>query len=124
MSNEEQKMWVLQDSSTNAYESMIIYAPVDTKGMQSVMSGCDSSSIAVLPSGFSILPDGIESRAMVITSRPEEKSAEGGSLLTMAFQILISNTPTTKLSVDSVESVNTLISCTLQNIKTTLQCED
>ncbi|XP_057773108.1 homeobox-leucine zipper protein GLABRA 2 isoform X2 [Salvia miltiorrhiza] len=124
MQNEEHKMWVLQDSSTNAYESMIIYAPVDIKGMQSVITGCDSSNIAVLPSGFSILPDGIESRPLVITSRPEEKSAEGGSLLTMAFQILISNASATKLSLDSVESVNILISCTLQNIKTTLQCED
>ncbi|XP_042020981.1 homeobox-leucine zipper protein GLABRA 2-like [Salvia splendens] len=125
MQNEEHKMWVLQDSSTNTYESMIIYAPVDIKGMQSVMTGCDSSNMAVLPSGFSILPDGVESRPSVITSKPEEeKSAEGGSLLTMAFQILISNASATKLSLDSVESVNTLISCTLENIKTTLQCED
>lgn len=124
MKNEEQKMWVLQDSSTNAYESMIIYAPVDINGMQAVMTGCDSSNIAVLPSGFSILPDGFESRPLVITSRPEEKSTEGGSLLTMAFQILISNSSTAKLSLDSVDSVNTLISCTLQNIKNTLQCED
>ncbi|KAH6758817.1 HD-ZIP IV family of homeobox-leucine zipper protein with lipid-binding START domain-containing protein [Perilla frutescens var. frutescens] len=124
MKNDVQKMWVLQDSSTNAYESMIIYAPVDIKGMQAVMTGCDSSNIAVLPSGFSILPDGIESRPLVITSRPEEKSTEGGSLLTMAFQILISNSSTAKLSLDSVDSVNTLISCTLQHIKSTLQCED
>lgn len=124
MKNEEHKMWVLQDSSTNAYESMIVYAPVDINGMQAVMKGCDSSNIAVLPSGFSILPDGVESRPVVITCRPEEKSTEGGSLLTMAFQILISNSSTAKLSLDSVDSVNTLISCTLQKIKTTLQCED
>ncbi|KAK6125001.1 hypothetical protein DH2020_041275 [Rehmannia glutinosa] len=124
MKSDEHNMWVLQDSSTNAYESMVVYAPVDINGMQSVMTGCDSSNIAVLPSGFSILPDGIESRPFVITSRPEEKSTEGGSLLTIAFQILISNSPTAKLSVDSVDSVNTLISCTLQNIKSSLQCED
>lgn len=124
MKTDEHKMWVLQDSSTNAYESMVVYAPVDINGMQSVMTGCDSSNVAVLPSGFSILPDGIESRPLVITSRPEEKSTEGGSLLTIAFQILISNSPTAKLSVDSVDSVNTLISCTMQNIKSSLQCED
>ncbi|PIN13685.1 Transcription factor PHOX2/ARIX, contains HOX domain [Handroanthus impetiginosus] len=124
MKTDEQNVWVLQDSSTNAYESMVVYAPVDINGMKSVMNGCDSSNIAVLPSGFSILPDGIESRPFVITSKPEEKSTEGGSVLTIAFQILISNSPTAKLSVDSIDSVNTLVSCTLQNIKRSLQCED
>lgn len=117
-------MWVLQDSSSNAYESTVMYAPVDIKGMQAVMTGCDSSNVAILPSGFSILPDGIETRPLVIMCRPEEKSAEGGSLLTVAFQILISNSPNGKLSIDSVDSVNNLISRTLQNIKTSLQCED
>jgi homeobox-leucine zipper protein len=124
MKSKENSMWILQDSCTNAYESMVVYAPVDITGMQSVMTGCDASSIAVLPSGFSILPDGLESRPLVITSRPEEKSTEGGSLLTISFQILTNTSPTAKLSMESVESVNTLISCTLRNIKTSLQCED
>ncbi|XP_057967176.1 homeobox-leucine zipper protein GLABRA 2 [Malania oleifera] len=117
-------MWILQDSCTNAYESMVVYAPVDITGMQSVMTGCDSSNVAILPSGFSILPDGVETRPLVITSRPEEKSTEGGSLLTIAFQIQTNSSPAAKLTMESVESVNTLISCTLRNIKTSLQCED
>lgn len=120
----KENMWILQDSCTNSYESMVVYAPVDVTGMQSVMTGCDSSDIAILPSGFSILPDGLESRPLVITSKPEEKSTEGGSLLTTAFQILTSNSPTAKLSMESVESISNLISCTLRNIKTSLQCED
>ncbi|KAL7191293.1 hypothetical protein ACSBR2_023377 [Camellia fascicularis] len=124
MKSKENSMWILQDSCTNAYESMVVYAPVDITGMQSVMTGCDASNIAILPSGFSILPDGLESRPMVITSRPEEKSTEGGSLLTIAFQILINTSPTAKITMESVESVNTLISCTVRNIKTSLQCED
>lgn len=117
-------MWILQDCCINAYESMVVYAPVDITGMQSVMTGCDSSNIPILPSGFSILPDGLESRPLLITSRPEEKSTEGGSLLTIAFQILTNTSPTAKITTESVESVNTLISCTLRNIKTSLQCED
>ncbi|XAR67704.1 hypothetical protein NMG60_11002579 [Bertholletia excelsa] len=122
----EKSMWILQDSCTNAYESTVVYAPVDTAGMQSVMTGCDASNVAVLPSGFSILPDGLESRPLVITSRPEEKGSEpeGGSLLTIAFQVLTNTSPTAKLAMESVESVNTLISCTLRNIKKSLQCED
>lgn len=120
----KENMWILQDSCTNSYESMVVYAPVDVNGMQSVMTGCDSSNVPILASGFSILPDGLESRPIVITSRPEEKSNEGGSLLTIAFQILTNNSPSAKPSMESVESVNTLISCTLRNIKTALQCED
>ncbi|CAI9767185.1 unnamed protein product [Fraxinus pennsylvanica] len=124
MKTKDQNMWTLQDSCKNAYESMVVFAPVDVNGMQSVITGCDSSNIAVLSSGFSILPDGIESRSSVITSRPEEKSTEGGSLLTIAFQILASNSLTAKLSMESIDSVNTLISCTLQNIKRIMQCEE
>ncbi|EXB74519.1 Homeobox-leucine zipper protein GLABRA 2 [Morus notabilis] len=124
MKSKENSMWILQDCCTNAYESMVVYAPVDITGMQSVMTGCDSSNLTVLPSGFSILPDGVESRPLVITSRPEEKTSEGGSLLTVAFQILTNTSPTAKLTMESVDSVNTLISCTLKNIKTSLQCEE
>ncbi|CAL1378113.1 unnamed protein product [Linum trigynum] len=118
----ETTTWILQDSSTNGYESTIVYAQVDIPGMQSVITGCDSSNITILPSGFSILPDGIDSRPQVITSM-EDKGSDGGSLLTIAFQILTSTSPTAKLSVESVESVNALISCTLRNIKTSLECE-
>ncbi|KAF7814256.1 homeobox-leucine zipper protein GLABRA 2 [Senna tora] len=118
--------WILQDSCTNAYESMVVYAPVDITPMQSVITGCDSSNLPILPSGFSILPDGI--RPSVITSKHQENTngggGRGGSLLAMAFQLLASTSPTAKLTRESVESVNTLISCTLRNIRTSLQCED
>lgn len=105
------------------YESTVVYAPVDITAMQSVITGCDSSNVSIMPSGFAILPEGIESRPLVISSRAEDKST-GGSLLTIAFQVLISESPTAKLSMESIESVNNLISCTLHNIKTGLQCED
>nr|XP_010920411.1 homeobox-leucine zipper protein GLABRA 2 isoform X2 [Elaeis guineensis] len=118
-------MWVLQDSSTNAYESMIVYAPVDIEEMQSVMTGCDSSNMAILPSGFSILPDELETRPLVITSKPEEKATDGGgSLLTVGVQVLANTSPLAKLTMESVETASTLISCTLQNIKKAFQCED
>ncbi|GAB2269400.1 Homeobox-leucine zipper protein GLABRA 2 [Dionaea muscipula] len=118
-------MWVIQDSCTNAYESMVVYAHADMTGMQSVMTGCDSSGMAILPSGFSILSDGLESRPLLITSRQDqEKSSdsEGGSLLTIGLQIVTSAaSPTAKVSM---ESITTIICCTLRNIKTSLRCED
>lgn len=124
MKSKENNMWILQDSCTNSYESMVVYAPVDITGIQSVMTGCDSSNLAILPSGFSIIHDGLESRPMVITSRLEEKNTEAGSLFTIAFQILTNASPTAKLTMESVDSVNSLISCTLRNIRTSLHCED
>ncbi|XP_047333515.1 homeobox-leucine zipper protein GLABRA 2 [Impatiens glandulifera] len=121
---DENNMWIIQDSSTNVYESTVVYAPVDIVDMQSVMTGCDSSNTVILSSGFSILPDGIESRPLVISTRQEEKSSEGGSLLNLAFQVLTNNSPSAKLTMESVESVSSLISCTLLNIKTALHCEE
>ncbi|KVI05986.1 hypothetical protein Ccrd_015688 [Cynara cardunculus var. scolymus] len=122
----KENMWMLEDSCTNSYESMVVCAPVSVSSMQSVMAGCDSSNISILPSGFSILPDGVETRPLVITSKAQDKSWEGlgGSLLTVGFQILTSNSPTGKHSIESVESINTLISTTLHNIKVGLQCDD
>ncbi|KAL4583889.1 hypothetical protein LXL04_008474 [Taraxacum kok-saghyz] len=115
----KENTWMVQDSSTNTYESMVVYAPVCVTNMQSVMGGCDSSNIAILPSGFSILPDGVDTRPLVISTKGQDQSLEGGSLLTVGFQIL-----TDKFSLESVESVNTLISSTLQSIKAGLRCED
>ncbi|CAL9109771.1 unnamed protein product [Musa acuminata var. zebrina] len=123
-SSERTNIWVLQDCSTNSYESMVVFAPVEIDGTQSVMNGCDSSRLAILPSGFSILPDGLETRPLVITSRPQERTMEGGSLLTVAFQILADASPVARPTTESVETINTLVSCTLQNIKKALQCED
>nr|ALU58320.1 homeobox-leucine zipper protein GLABRA2 [Mesembryanthemum crystallinum] len=124
MKTKENSIWVVQDSCTNTYESMVVYAPVDISSMQSVMTGCDSSNVAVLPSGFSILPDGSESRPLVLTTRQDDKNTEGGSLLTVALQVITNSSPTAKLTVESVEPVSTLISRILRNIKTSLQCED
>lgn len=117
-------MWVLQDSLTNEYESMVVYAQVDITSMKSVMAGCDPGNITTLPTGFSILPDGHQSRPMVISSSKEEKGAEGGSLLTMASQILASASQTAEMTAQSVEYVNNVISHTLKNIKASLQGED
>ncbi|GAB2293530.1 hypothetical protein Dimus_027737 [Dionaea muscipula] len=122
--SKENGVWLIQDCCTNAYESMVVYAQVDISGMQSVMTGCDSGSIAVLPSGFSILPDGLESRPHVITSRQEEKSTEGGSLLTIGIQIVTNASPTAKVSLEIPEPITALISCTLRSIKTSFQSQE
>ena len=80
--------------------------------MNVVLSGGDPDYVALLPSGFAILPDG--------PAQQEEGNPEvgtGGSLLTVAFQILVDSIPTAKLSLGSVATVNSLIKCTVERIK-------
>ncbi|KAK8974983.1 hypothetical protein V6N11_014395 [Hibiscus sabdariffa] len=113
----QNSMLILQETCIDAAGSLVVYAPVDITAMHVVMNGGDSSYVALLPSGFAIIPDcpGPNSNGRL--------GGVGGSLLTVAFQILVNSLPTAKLTVESVETVNNLISCTVQKIKAALQCE-
>ncbi|KAL9680636.1 hypothetical protein QQ045_018521 [Rhodiola kirilowii] len=104
----QSNMLILQESCTDATSSLVIYAPVDFGAMTSVLSGGDPDYVALLPSGFAIYPDG----------------PAGGSLLTVAFQILVDSQPTAKLSLGSVATVNQLISSTVERIKEALAAEE
>uniref|UniRef100_A0A7N0V093 Uncharacterized protein n=1 Tax=Kalanchoe fedtschenkoi TaxID=63787 RepID=A0A7N0V093_KALFE len=116
--NANQSMLILQETCIDAAGSLVVYAPVDTPAMHLVMNGGDSAYVALLPSGFAIVPD---SPGPV---RSQDGSGRaGGSLLTVAFQILVNSLPTAKLTVESIETVNNLISCTVQKIKSALHSE-
>ncbi|XP_020219711.1 homeobox-leucine zipper protein ANTHOCYANINLESS 2 [Cajanus cajan] len=117
----QSSMLILQETCTDASGSLVVYAPVDIPAMHVVMNGGDSAYVALLPSGFSIVPDGSgggEDQGGVAS-----QARAGGCLLTVAFQILVNSLPTAKLTVESVETVNNLISCTVQKIKAALHCE-
>ncbi|KAH0894457.1 hypothetical protein HID58_056886, partial [Brassica napus] len=123
----ESNMLILQESCTDASGSYVIYAPVDMMAMNVVLSGGDPDYVALLPSGFAILPDGstrggnasVVAEGEVVTST----ASNCGSLLTVAFQILVDSVPTAKLSLGSVATVNSLIKCTVQRIKDALACD-
>ncbi|XP_057536748.1 homeobox-leucine zipper protein MERISTEM L1-like [Amaranthus tricolor] len=104
----QSNMLILQESTTDATGSYVIYAPVDIVAMNVVLNGGDPDYVALLPSGFAILPDG---------SVGSMEVGSGGSLLTVAFQILVDSVPTAKLSLGSVATVNSLIKCTVERIK-------
>lgn len=118
----QSSMLILQETSIDAAGAVVVYAPVDIPAMQAVMNGGDSAYVALLPSGFAILPN-----AQAAEERKGHGNGgcmeEGGSLLTVAFQILVNSLPTAKLTVESVETVNNLISCTVQKIKAALHCD-
>ncbi|XP_052183077.1 homeobox-leucine zipper protein ANTHOCYANINLESS 2-like [Diospyros lotus] len=109
---------MLQETQTDASGSIVVYAAVDIAAMQLVMSRGDSSSVALLPSGFAVVPyykHGNSTDNLV--------PVEGGSLLTVGFQILVDrHPPTAKISMESVDSVKGLLLRTVQRIKAALHC--
>jgi len=126
MNSNQSSMLILQETCIDEAGSLVVYAPVDIPAMHVVMNGGDSAYVALLPSGFAIVPDGPGSGGLEngnATANGGGEARVSGSLLTVAFQILVNSLPTAKLTVESVETVNNLISCTVQKIKAALQCE-
>ncbi|KAG9145400.1 hypothetical protein Leryth_008319 [Lithospermum erythrorhizon] len=118
----QSNMLILQESCTDSTGSYVIYAPVDIGAMNLVLNGGDPEYVALLPSGFAILADGPNSHGDGC-SIPEMIGTSGGSLLTVAFQILVDSVPTAKLSLGSVATVNGLIKCTVERIRNALGCD-
>ena len=115
-------MLILQETWSDVSGALVVYAPVDISSMSVVMNGGDSANVALLPSGFAVLP-GISPSyhgGQSNSNGPLVKPDINGSILTVGFQILVNNAPTAKLTVESVETVNNLISCTIQKIKAAL----
>lgn len=106
---------ILQESCTDPTASYVIYAPVDAVSVNMVLTGNgDPDYVHLLPSGFAILPYGTPDGGAM---------GEAGSLLTVAFQILVDSTPTAKLALGSVATANNLIVCTVEKIKAALSCQ-
>ncbi|XP_058072618.1 homeobox-leucine zipper protein ROC2-like isoform X2 [Magnolia sinica] len=115
----QSNMLILQESCTDSTGSFVIYAPVDIVAMNVVLNGGDPDYVALLPSGFAILPDG-----PMMHGGGSGEVGSGGSLLTVAFQILVDSVPTAKLSLGSVATVNSLIACTVERIKAAVTCDN
>jgi homeobox-leucine zipper protein len=97
-------MLILQECCADEVCWLVVYAPIDVAAMSGILNGGDPDSVALLPSGFAILPDA-------------ETGTGSGSLLTLAFQILVDHVPTARLSLGSVATVNKLISNTILRLK-------
>ena len=128
-------MLILQESCIDASGSLVVYCPVDLPAINIAMSGEDPSYIPLLPSGFTISPDGRtepggggggggDGASTSSSAVPPGNTAgrSSGSLITVAFQILVSSLPSAKLNLESVTTVNNLIGTTVQQIKAALNC--
>ncbi|KAF8089857.1 hypothetical protein N665_0495s0006 [Sinapis alba] len=112
----QKKMMVLQECYMDSLGGMIVYSPLDMATMNIAASGeVDPLNIPILPSGFTISND---------NSRGSMAAEDGGTVLMLAFQILVSdgNSRTKNVSENSVDRVSRLISRTVQNIKLLLNC--
>ena len=74
-------MLMLQESCRDSTASYVIYAPGDIEAMNVILGGRDLDYVALLPSGFAILPDGLGSN-----EEPILGLGCGGSLVTVAFR--------------------------------------
>ncbi|KAL6959685.1 hypothetical protein U1Q18_039837 [Sarracenia purpurea var. burkii] len=126
----ETNMLMLQESCADPLGSVIVYAPIDFPAIKSAISGQDSAHIPILPSGFVISGDGRPDRGTGASTstgnrRPPAACGGGGSLLTVVFQILVCTLSHSKqLNMESVATVNTLVSSTVQKIKAAFDCSN
>ncbi|KAH7421143.1 hypothetical protein KP509_13G042200 [Ceratopteris richardii] len=121
-------MLVLQECCSDSSSSSFVYAPVDVGYIESVMlSPTDAcvGSVPILPSGFVILPDGREHGIYRGEAALGEKlgSHAGGSLVTISYQILGNSITKSKLTLESINTVNALVCNTIRNVKAALSGE-
>lgn len=107
-------MLIIQESCCDPTGSFVVYAPVDVQAIEMVLGGGDPDYVALLPSGFSILPDGPPNQQGGGTGGA---GGSGGTLITAAFQILVDSAPDAKLALGTVTTVNNLITCTVERLK-------
>lgn len=139
----QNNMLILQESCVDSSGSLVVYCPVDLPAIHIAMSGEDPSYIPLLPSGFTITSDGNQTDntntnnnnnniqggsgsnngdGASTSSNTNIGNNSGGSLVTVAFQIMVSSLPSAKLNMESVATVNGLIGETVQHIKAALNC--
>lgn len=100
---------VLQETWNDASGALLVYAPVD---MEKILASENSDSVQILPSGFSILPDG--------GGETDPNRSRVGCLLTLGYQMLHSVKPGEDVDQDFVKKVELLMDRTMGKIKSAL----
>ncbi|VFQ87873.1 unnamed protein product [Cuscuta campestris] len=95
--------------------------------LRTVVAQWASSSVALLPSGFSIVSycfdhSGWPNQSKVTLLDRGGNNGGTGSLLTIGVQMLVSSSPGAKLTMEAVQTVNTLISRMVSDIKAAFHC--
>ncbi|KAC9138552.1 hypothetical protein E3N88_46314 [Mikania micrantha] len=96
------------ETASDMTGSLIVYATVDLPAVSMVMNGEDTSSVALLPLGLCIVPGYGECGTSV---------GECGSMVTLGFHILLRDLATSNLAIDTINTINDLVSRTVLGIK-------
>ncbi|KAJ1414384.1 START-like domain superfamily [Sesbania bispinosa] len=111
---------ILQESFIHPMGSYIVYAPTDVAAMNAAMRGEDSSVLSILPSGFVICADD-QPKVDLGAIGNGNIDRSGGSLLTVVFQVIASSPDGINLlNMESVATVNTLLTSTVQRVREAL----
>ncbi|CAN1754755.1 Homeobox-leucine zipper protein HDG7, partial [Linum perenne] len=95
---------ILQEAWNDATSSSLVYSAVDAPTLELAIGGGDNSFAALLPSGFTIFPDGKGDGGRgdgASTSTGISGGREGGCIVTAEFQILASANPESEVDMDS-----------------------
>lgn len=106
----------MQESYTDATASYVIYAPIETSAVWTVLKGGNPKNVCILPSGFTILPDG---RGHV-ENNSNGDGGGSGSLLTIAFHIIDSASTPDNIPPESKHTMLKIIKDTVMSIKSAL----
>ncbi|WOL02611.1 homeobox-leucine zipper protein ROC8-like [Canna indica] len=121
--NAVHNMLILQESCTDPSGSMVAYSPINLPAMNVIMSGEDPSFVNLLPSGFTIIPESRSAMGRASTSS-NPMGRYSGSVVTVAFQMLMGNIQAGTLNYESITTVSNLIDNTIQQIKSALNCPE
>lgn len=120
------KMLILQEARTDVSGSLVVYAPIRENTMHAVMNSGNNTFVSFLPSGFAILPDGHGKASQALVTAASTSRAPvcrhnntEGSLLTMAYQVLLPD----NLTAGAMDDVGKLICHAINKIKTAVKAD-
>jgi homeobox-leucine zipper protein len=79
------KRLILQESCMNSIESYLVYTKINFFEMRVVLNGIDPNSVALLPSGFAIIPNEAATKGVGVC----HGTNIDGTLLTIAIQKVV-----------------------------------
>ncbi|CAL5028039.1 unnamed protein product [Urochloa decumbens] len=120
-------MLILQQSSTDASGSLVVYSLVQENLMRRIMAGAENA-VFLLPSGFTILPDGHGkahcSSESSSSSVPNDHNNGAGALLTVAFQEMLTSFPSGNLAAKTLDDAGQRLCNAIKKIKDAVGVND
>ncbi|CAL5032746.1 unnamed protein product [Urochloa decumbens] len=120
-------MLILQQSSTDASGSLVVYSLVQENLMRRIMAGAENA-VFLLPSGFAILPDGHGkahcSSESSSSSVPNDHNNGAGALLTVAFQEMLTSSPSGNLAAKTFDDAGQRLCNAIKKIKDAVGVND